>query len=1035
MEEPNITSEEMTNLNSQMKIFSKAVTDLNKTLLKTQGNFTNLKDTQKEINKQATEGKKALDGANKALSSMTEMSSSILANIGNAIKPIGKIGSLLTAGGVAAAMGRIASDALNLDITTSRMAARLGKQVQKAELKGAVNAVQKELGATYGDAVALVQTLSESRYTDNLKEAAKGAEAFGRFTGIGSSETAKLMNELNKGAHMSTGSINAMLASMMKVQNNVGLSQAGMSAVSEYIKKAAVNMSAFGKSSSDIQRMASQTTALASSLEKVGIAAGDATELVDRLTDPDKIEDNILLYSQLGVSMEDALSGNVDLSNMDNQLKDMAQRIVDMGPIAGSQFAKSMGLSYKQATQMAKLEGNQVGEVADQAQTAEEGAMDAMKELENQAMSFGEKTEKLFNKFEGHFRGWPLILQVGIGVVATYVMKKAGEIFKNLSDPKNKQYSAVTDAVGSSISEGFIRGLNIGIDKTQIAAVALARDIKQSFEASKINPLGDIDTQVKKVDALIAKATNKTPLDLFFNSAAENKKSNIESKMKVYEEKIEEMKKKWSELGGEEFKGGFQQASGLKEELVKDDEGGKKQKALQEIKKLAIEYEHSLTYQHKQLNKINDKYFINSKQQAKINEAARVYNERQKDLDKMLEKEASLKEESSKAIEKATKLAKLMNAAEMAGNKEKANSLKKEMEFQRAIAKMAKEQIDADAKDLEYQKEITKQAKEQLNAEQKKVTSKSLSKVGKLIKGTTMKIEQGARNAIGKTAFGQEYQKIKGAGEKNAVGKALGKTMLKGFGSITKMLGPMAIVMAIFGKLIDKVKEPLTKIMDNLMDCLMPVVDVLVGILGPLVNTLVKALMPPLLKTMAVILDVLHYILKPIVAILRLIAKLPFFKNNNPFTALADALDAVTGEATTSALRDAADKIAQGGADLSDAADKQEDAADKAATIKTSGGDLVQVDAASTSAKASSQASSTTQTVTENQTNSQLKEMENSKKEKKEEKHKATVEENMITIINKITELCNKLDVKVQNSWDNNAVNIKTPLEAITGGN
>ena len=53
-------------------------------------------------------------------------------------------------------------------------------------------------------------------------------------------------------------------------------------------------------------------TKLVSSLEKVGISAQQATQWIERLTDPDNIEKNIGLYAQLGISISDALSGNID---------------------------------------------------------------------------------------------------------------------------------------------------------------------------------------------------------------------------------------------------------------------------------------------------------------------------------------------------------------------------------------------------------------------------------------------------------------------------------------------------------------------------------------------------------------------------------------------------------------------------------------------------------------------------------------------------------------------------------------------------
>lgn len=1012
------TSEDIQNLNSQMSQFNKAVTDLNKNLLKSSKHFNNIKNSEEEINEAANKAKDILKSNNKLVSSMAEGFQGAASALADAVKPLGTIGSLLAGGGIAAFTTKIVKDTINLDNTTSRLAARLGKQVQKAELKGAVNAVQKELGAAYEDAVQLVSTLSEARYTDNLKEAAKGAEAFGRFTGVGASETATLMNELNKGAGMSTDSINAMLAGMMKVQNNVGLSKAGMSGVSEYIKKAAVNMAAFGKSSADIQRMATQTTALVASLEKVGVAAGDATELVDRLTDPDRIEDNILLYSQLGVSMEEALSGNVDLSSMDNQLQAMAQRIVDMGPIAGAQFAKSMGMSYKQATQMAKMEGNQVGEVAEQAQTTEEGAIDAMKELEKQAMGVGEKTEKFFNKMEGRIRGLPLMIQLGLGLAASYAIKKIKEVYSAMND--KKQASITTDAVGSSITQGFSKGLEIAKEKTSAAAVAMGRQIKQNFDSTKVGAF--FDGTDKRLNALIAKAKKETFADVYFGAALENGKNSLEAQLKNYDAKLADLKKKFTDVGGKLDKNGDFKQANIGEGL---DPATKK--ALKAIQEEGEAYEALQKKKREDILNYLDKYDKLGKKQYLLNEAQEKAKELQEKVNAQKDIQADCENQILANAQEKVKLDELMlKAADKdrwifqqkidaldSQNEELKKSKKQAVELER----LAQDALSNQNKQVEKAKEMVKQ-QEELN---KAAGSKNgfFSNLGKISKGAKIKLETSLKESFGKSTFGQAYNKTKA--EKGSTGKAIGagvgKVMAKGFGSITKMLGPMAIVMAVFGKLIDKVKEPLQKIMDGLIESLSPIVDVLVGILGPVLNTLIKAFMPPILRVTATILQMLHYILWPLKAILRLLGKLPFFKENNPFTAVADALDAITGDAMVGALNKAADTIAQGGADIKEAAEKE----DKAATIKANGGDLVQIESASVSSKtANSQASSTTQTTTESKSESQLKEMENAKKEKADKQHKATIEEQLILAVNKLVEISNKLDSNLSkpNPWD-----------------
>ena len=508
-----LTQEDVSNLTSSLKEMTKVLENNNKLLLKSGDIYNNTRDTQKEINKNLEkQGKIQKDVTaeykkqNALIENTKELAGEILSNFT-------KLSLVFTSGGIIGAVAKIVKDSINLDNVTTKLAARMGKMVQKAELKGAVNSLQAEVGATYESAVEMVSMLASRRYVDNIAEAAKGANLFNRATGVAEGQVANFVTELNKGAHLTTSSINAMLTGMIKVQQSIGLSEEGMYAATIAIQKAAVNMSAFGKSSDDIQKMANQTTALIGAMEKVGVAAGDAAQLIDKLTDPDRIEDNILLYSQLGISMEDAMSGNFDLKNMDGQLKEMAQRIVDMGPIAGSQFAKSMGMSYKQATQMAKMEGNEVDQVSEAAQTAEEGALDTMKQLEKQTEGFGEAMQTAFNEVEGRIRQLPEIaLAAGGTLIATLLTsakKKIMEFSQDISSPE--QMSVMTEGIGSSIALGFNKGLNVAEKSLLQTGKTAKRAVGQWFDSTAVGAF--FNGTERRIDALIAKANRKTYAD------------------------------------------------------------------------------------------------------------------------------------------------------------------------------------------------------------------------------------------------------------------------------------------------------------------------------------------------------------------------------------------------------------------------------------------------------------------------------------------------------------------------------------------
>lgn len=1023
-----LTQEDVSNLTSSLKEMTKVLENNNKLLLKSGDIYNNTRDTQKEINKNLEkQGKIQKDVTaeykkqNALIENTKELAGEILSNFT-------KLSLVFTSGGIIGAVAKIVKDSINLDNVTTKLAARMGKMVQKAELKGAVNSLQAEVGATYESAVEMVSMLASRRYVDNIAEAAKGANLFNRATGVAEGQVANFVTELNKGAHLTTSSINAMLTGMIKVQQSIGLSEEGMYTATIAIQKAAVNMSAFGKSAGDIQKMANQTTALIGAMEKVGIAAGDAAQLIDKLTDPDRIEDNILLYSQLGISMEDAMSGNFDLKNMDGQLKEMAQRIVDMGPIAGSQFAKSMGMSYKQATQMAKMEGNEAGQVAEAAQTAEEGALDTMKQLEEQTEGFGEVMQTAFNKVEGRIRQLPKIALVAggllIATLLTKAKKKIMEFSQDVSSPK--QMSVMTEGIGSSIALGFNKGLHIAEQSLLQTGKTAKRATAQWFDSTAVGAF--FNGTERRIDSLIAKAKKQTFADVYLESAKKNKVDILRDHEKLLEEQKQAELNKLQELLDEKQK-----------EIFKANEGniGKALEAVQAD--VAREGNNSSSKQEKAklkaVQEIVKAYERMNSQQESFKNRAKELLEDDHELLKNKEALAKAQEDFSQAQENSANAMAEMNKAkdelekllaiEEKFNDETSDETRKEyakrISEQKAILAVAKEIADKEEEKLTTAKNAVKTAKEQVEDSEKQIKNQSM--LVKLAKGFATNMKAAVRERFDKSTFGQAYNAARqgggegGTGRIKAIGAGVGAVakegagkalsgIAKGVSGIMKSVGPMALVMAVIGKIMSELQEPMEKVIDGLMTFFKPVMDILTGVLGEALTKIVKGLFPPLLKISAHILQFMGVLLTPLKLILKALSHLPGI--GKAFEGVNDVIEAITGKEVADGLIKAAENIENSGDNLAEAAEKQEEAADgqqEAAKISAAGGNLTLVESAKTNANP--QASSTTQTTTESSADAQLKDIENKKKQKKEDNYRNFVEEQLNKLCKLIESLTN----------------------------
>lgn len=1021
-----LTQEDVSNLTSSLKEMTKVLENNNKLLLKSGDIYNNTRNTQKEINKNLEkQGKIQKDVTaeykkqNALIENTKELAGEILSNFT-------KLSLVFTSGGIVGAVAKIVKDSINLDNVTTKLAARMGKMVQKAELKGAVNSLQAEVGATYESAVEMVSMLASRRYVDNIAEAAKGANLFNRATGVAEGQVANFVTELNKGAHLSTSSINAMLTGMIKVQQNIGLSEEGMYSATVAIQKAAVNMSAFGKSAGDIQKMANQTTALIGAMEKVGVAAGDAAQLVDKLTDPDRIEDNILLYSQLGISMEDAMSGNFDLSNMDGQLKEMAQRIVDMGPIAGSQFAKSMGMSYKQATQMAKMEGNEVDQVSEAAQTAEEGALDTMKQLEKQTEGFGDSMQTVFNKAEGRIRQLPKIALVAggllIATLLTKAKKKIMEFSQDISSPK--QMSVMTEGIGSSIALGFNKGLHIAEQSLLQTGKTAKRAIGQWFDSTAVGAF--FNGTERRIDALITKAKKQTFADVYLESAKKNKVDILRDHEKLLEDQKQAELNKLQDLLDEKQKEIFKANEGnMKEALaaVQTDVANEGNGSSSKQEKAKLKAVQEIVKAYERMNSQQESFKNRAKEllenDHKLLENKEALAKAQEKFSQAQESSAKAAAEAKAAEDKLNELIKTRDNLVGEGAAAARKEYNKRISEQRAILKLAEDEAKTKGEQLKTEEGLVEAAKKLVEDSEKEIKNQSI--LVKLAKGFAINMKAAVRERFDKSTFGQAYNAARQGGEGTKKGRAImagvgavakegtGKALsgiAKGVSGIMKSVGPMALVMAVIGKIMSELQEPMEKVIDGLMTFFKPVMDILTGVLGEALTKIVKGLFPPLLKISAHILQFMGVLLTPLKLILKALSHLPGI--DKAFEGVNDVIEAITGKEVADGLIKAAENIENSGDNLADAAEKQEEAADgqqQAAKISAAGGNLTLVESAKTNANP--QASSTTQTTTESSADAQLKDIENKKKQKKEDNYRNFVEEQLNKLCKLIESLTN----------------------------
>ena len=372
-------------------------------------------DTEEKTNKIYTKRTGILDGLKKSLMDMQKAAS-------EAFRITGLEGFRIK---------DVVTQTIKINSELTKMSATLGEVNGNGftQVKQAFVTATKEIGESFEEAKETVHALINEGYVGNFSEAARAISLFSKATDVSRSNVASTYDFLNKTMKMSEDSIASIYATMQKVSQTYGLTKKGMETVSSSIKVMTTNMKAFGSNEANIKQMAVGTAKLASQFEKVGLAASDAAAMVDRLTNPDNIENNIGLYAQLGMSITDALTGNFDEAQMRTGLADFGNRLKEMGPIAGSAFAKTFNISYKDAMKYADME-----QITENAVTPEVKAMEELtKGLEKTQDGFA-AMQTAINKIKGALSSLSPVL---LGVLALVVPKVTKFIKDTFDELKN----------------------------------------------------------------------------------------------------------------------------------------------------------------------------------------------------------------------------------------------------------------------------------------------------------------------------------------------------------------------------------------------------------------------------------------------------------------------------------------------------------------------------------------------------------------------------------------------------------------------
>lgn len=288
--------------------------------------------------------------------------------IGNLIKYVGTLlGGLSFAAGI--------KSAIDLEVAANRMARTMVggtesirdfHRAQSMLMRDITNAAWRA-GSSVQEMANIFEGLAAYHLpVKELKELGQLSHLAAKGLELSFEQATSLVGELRHIGKLNKDEITEVVAQFVQLQRAVGLSSSETQALTKGVVEFTRRVRAMGGSAAMIKKYTMQTNIMAAAFVKAGVDASIAAEQMQRLFDPERLEDNIVLYSKLGISMDQAMgimqgAGEIP-EDMAGKFIGIAKQITAMGPIAGREYAKLMGLNYGMAQQLGALTADQMDE-------------------------------------------------------------------------------------------------------------------------------------------------------------------------------------------------------------------------------------------------------------------------------------------------------------------------------------------------------------------------------------------------------------------------------------------------------------------------------------------------------------------------------------------------------------------------------------------------------------------------------------------------------------------------------------------------
>ena len=219
--------------------------------------------------------------------------------------------------------------------------------------------LSKTIGTSIRDFAELAE--ATNAYHQGIVNTTASTLKFIKAVGVMPNSLGEMSAKFTILGHTSEETFNNMYENILSVRGAYGLTSEQIDDIINATTKYAIATQA---SDNQIIQATLSLSKFTSQLTKAGMSSERVSDIINSMIDPDRLTDNLVLMSKLGITVNDMISGDptTKLEGATEKMKALGQEIADIAKsnrLQANEVAKVYGLTLEEATTLANLDTNE----------------------------------------------------------------------------------------------------------------------------------------------------------------------------------------------------------------------------------------------------------------------------------------------------------------------------------------------------------------------------------------------------------------------------------------------------------------------------------------------------------------------------------------------------------------------------------------------------------------------------------------------------------------------------------------------------